>query len=284
MPERRAWSIDIRWKDVMNELPSTVFPIRVSIQCDRSVKDDENWGPWDGVTKTFEVRQPDSIPYIPRQTIYFYNPVEEKRLPGEGSPQTRPGSHIQYKDMCEAEAFFEEFEEFLRTVETDYPEVPERIYIQNLKLVEIPEGYIENGKLQRRDLIEEEQRVSIAEFGRPTKISKKKVRTEIREILADRCLKPLDLTEMLSVVMKPVGKAHVPKRYYTKKKALKHNRPDLQPEIFNEAELENMPREELKGYLEQLIEENILKQVVYEGETVEKKEFVEQTARIEVSS
>lgn len=282
MPERRAWSIDIRWKDVMNELPSTVFPIRVTIQCDRSIKEDQHWGPWDGISKSFEVKQPDSIPYIPRQTIYFFNPVEEKRLPGDGNPQTRDSIH-QYKDMYDAEEFFSDFEEFLNTTEVEYPNVPERIYIQELRLVEIPEGYIENGKIQRRDLIEEEQRVSIVEFGRPTKISKKKARTEIREILADRCLKPLDLTELLSVVMKRVGKAHVPKRYYTKEKALKHNRPDLVPEAFDEAEIASMPREELEGYLNQLIEEDILKQVIYEGETVERKEFVEQTARIEGS-
>ena len=283
MPERYTWSIDIRWKEIANSLPDNVFLISLRIFCARSEENDKPWGDWDGTFRSFKVMVPSDEPYIPYQTIYFYNPLEKKRLPGK--EKTPRGSSYQHEDMCVAEDFFRDFQDFIRIMEMHFPGVVKRIYIDQLRLCEIPEEYIREGdSLEERidrKLYTAGVRVTIGDFGRPTRIATVDARKDVREIIAwEKVLKPCDLTEIMSVVPKPVRKAYWKKHYYTATEASKHGKPDYAPKTISGAKLELMEKDEMRTYFPNLVDMNILKRVKYTGDVVRKEEFLEKGGEI----
>ncbi|MGB9985774.1 hypothetical protein [Salarchaeum japonicum] len=65
---------------VVDELPQCVFPVTATVELQRSIADDDPYEDVHPPEYPVEVREPQSVPYVPETTVYFDNPAE--RAPG----------------------------------------------------------------------------------------------------------------------------------------------------------------------------------------------------------
>lgn len=124
---------NLRVKDMRDELPDNVFPMRMRIELRRSDADDPTLSDRDGRPMKppyypFTVQRSISMPYIKSTTVWFKNPAQ---FPSE--------------DVADSEVFFEDLidmtERMLEVIRDDDPSGPTRFYITELDLCEIPEEY-----------------------------------------------------------------------------------------------------------------------------------------------
>lgn len=195
---------NLRVKDMRNQLPDNVFPIKASIELRRTNVDDRVINDREDVPMKppqypVTVNMSVSRPYIERTTVYFRNPAA-------------------YQPKDKTPWYFEDFvEKVQRTIEQikDYdPTAPTRFYLLGLDLCEVPEEYAytdsDGYRNVRTDssglhLYKDYAQMGVASFRKRPKIPREVV-TELEEhskLLPGNVIKPLRLDELKQVNAKP---------------------------------------------------------------------------------
>lgn len=219
---------NLRLRGLAEDLPARVFPVDITIELSRSrAKDnflsDENGAPISkGKNYPFHVKTPRPKPYIPRTTVRFTNPVE-----------CNPGNEKNW----EFSAFSELLPEILDRIEdAGTKEAAQRVYITDLRLVEVAEEYTQprsGGKEGLRvtpDAYTDNENVGIFSFSKRATVPQEILGKITEDIAPGKVIQPLKLTSVKEVTLKEYQKARPRRKYY--RSATKAH-PDAKPDEFS---------------------------------------------------
>lgn len=226
---------NLRVKDMRDELPDNVFPMRARIELRRSNADDPVLSDREGRPMKpsyypFTVQRSISMPYIKPTTVWFKNPAQ---FPPE--------------DVADTEVYFEDFVDMtvrmLEIIRDDDPSGPSRFYITELDLCEIPEEYAFTDRSGHRNfkidssglhLYEDHAPIGIGYFKKRPVIPRE-VRQKLNqdsEAMPGNVIKPLRLEELKRVTAKPhrsgpeTAGPYRCAKYFTEARAEKYQGPD----------------------------------------------------------
>ena len=249
--------------DIRAALPQNVFPVSAQVIAERRTDYDKELDGFSGISRPFRIKMATNMPYIPRTTVIFANPVER---------------HIRRRESGQ---YFEEFSKYfalaVKTMQEQDPSIGDRLYINNLVMCEIPEEYTVLDKIGRAtvspSLYEDGIEVNIATFGQVSRVNSSKVKEILSSSIPGRCIMPCELTSVLTVHCKPYLKANIVRMYYTEKEAHKWRKPKFVPFLYNKDAINRWSDERMTEIFPTLYRENLIRYVTYYGEWKDKKVF-----------
>lgn len=203
---------NLRLRELSNDLPPCVFPVDVSIELSRSTAKDNFLSDSDGVPMShgsnypFDVKTPRPKPYIPRTTVRFTNPVECAE--GGGKNWDFPVFADKLSSILD------------RIEEAGTKQAADRVYITNLRLVEIPEEYTQkrdgskSGLRPSPEAYKSNIRVGICTFSKRATVPKHVRKDLTADIAPGSVIQPMKLTELKEVTVKEYAKARPRRKYY----------------------------------------------------------------------
>jgi hypothetical protein len=212
---------DLHVVSLMEKLPPTVFPVSASITMRRSTADDELYRDHSPPEYPVSARKPVGA-YIPETTVYFDNPA---LIANERQKTWR------------FHEFREQFEAQLDAIPELGADVMDRIYLTDLRVVEIPPSYVSsNGGHRSADpkLYQDEGEMTIGRFSKHTALSASELREELGDDLPGDTNKPLRLQRIEEVTAKPyqgTGTASK-RRYYTEGQADQYGAAEKTPKVW----------------------------------------------------
>lgn len=212
---------DLHITSLMERLPPAVFPVSAAITMRRSTAEDDVYTEFAPPEYPVPVRKPVGA-YIPDTTVYFDNPavVSDERK-----------KTWRYDEFCE------QFEAQLEQIDELSSGALDRIYLTELRLVEIPAAYVSSTNGQRSadpSLYQDEATMTIGRFSKYTELAASDVREELGDSLPDDTTKPLRLTQVKEVTAKPYQGTGTgsKRRYYTGGQADSYNSAEKGPRLW----------------------------------------------------
>ena len=277
MPTKREILVrNLRIDRMANQLPDCVFPLQIAVRMDRGQTRDGYFPDLDGnpiSTPQYPVaaRSPSDEPYIPQTTVWLANPAE---FPNSGEKQWTFGEFTNKLASIE------------QAIETRYPKALDRFYLASLRLVEVPEEYIEynnDGSVRGVDssIYTDRERVAIGTFDKRPKIPNEEIRRELGEALPGNVIKPLKLTNLKEVSLKQFRGSNettcdtTRRKYFSERQAEQYSDLQLAPK-----EWDDPIWSQITEFFPKLSKSNFIDAVEFEGEYVDSETFVEESVRV----
>lgn len=260
---------------VVDELPRCVFPVTATVELQRSIADDEPYEDLHPPEFPVEVREPESVPYVPETTVCFDNPAE--RAPdGERAWEPR------------------EFVASMNDVATqlgDSPTDPDDIRLTGLVVAELPPRYltsVDGTPWAKQALFEEGGDITLGYLRKHGSLTAHEIREELGDGLPGETRAPLQLVQVSEVTAKQslasreTVQAAGRTRYYTEPEAEKAGRPGDAPKHWKTERVQG-PREEARSldavitdvdaFLPQFSEAEFVQSMTFDGRTVDRERF-----------
>lgn len=277
MPTKREVLVrNLRLDSMADQLPDCVFPLQIAVRMDRSQSRDGffpdlSGDPISQPKYPVSARSPSDEPYVPPSTVWLANPAE---FPDSGAKQWT------FDD------FTKRLAEIEQAIETRYPKALDRFYLTSLRMVEVPEEYVEHnrdGSVRGVDtsIYTDRQRVAIATFDKRSKIHDEDIRRELGGSLPGNVIKPLKLTHLKEVSLKQFRGSNETTGDSTRRKYFS----TAQAEQYNDIGLEPKPWDDpiwsqVEEFFPKLSESEFVDEIEFEGEYVDSETFVEKSVCI----
>ena len=281
-PEKRVEILvrNLRVKELANQLPTNVYPVKVGVELTRPHDQDQSFKRMRQPEYPVTVRESSHAPYVPPTTVHFQNPYE---FPPKGANKWR------------FEPFAEGLAEIVSEVEKQYPEVSQRLYLNNLVLCEIPEEYAREVDGKRdwdRSLYEDRADFRAGYFKKRPRITDDEIQEELGPRLPGNVIKPLRLTEIKEVNAKEhrgdekTTAASTRRKYFTSGQAERYGDNSLAPTKWDlddqsiEKAVGQEGAEAAKSFFPTLSETDFFGAVEFTGRWVDRETFEEESVRI----
>lgn len=213
--------------DVVERLPSNIFPLRVKLHLSRS-RDRDTVDDRFAVPEFPVSLQRPQTPYIPETTVYFDNPAER---PPEGKTAWRP------------EEFADQMGNLLEHIAEETAADVDDVKLETLEIVEVPDHFVttdaDTGYLAvDPKLYDRQGELRLARFEKVGSLTATDVRDRLGDALPGETRTPARLSRVSVVNAKPshhsretTGAAGQAK-YYTEKDAEQVNDLNLTPAVY----------------------------------------------------
>lgn len=278
---------DLKFRELSEQLPVNVFPMSVKLTLARTEKRDVHM-----TTATDEpirerawpvpVKTSEPSPYINPTTVHIANPARDF-------------------DVSQKIWRFEEFVHRMtaakEAIANQYPGDDERLYLNAIKVCEIPPEYAyledEDGNKisddegvvgfgQRaidRAIYDDRAEMYIGHFTKRPTIADENVREQLGERAPGDVLQPLRLKRVKRVYAKNHRNANTCRKYFSKGQAEKYQVPNLAPREFD-ADTEAYTQTALREHFSALVESPFLDVVRFDGHYSTDERFVPENARV----
>lgn len=271
---------DLHTENAATQLPKNVFLISLKTGMNRRTDNDEvfvrNGSPVEPPDFPVKVRLPKKVPRMDPRKVYFRNPAEISN---------------QSRKTWEFDNFVEKFREAIRLMKDLDPEVRQRVYLESIRLVEIPKEYVEESEQgyheASKDLYEDRVKMTIGTFGKRPTIQNDEIREQLG--LPGKVIQPLRLTKLKEVNAKEyrgtnnTSAVSTKRFYFTEGQAEQYNKLNLTPTVYgdgnNAASLE-LAIQNIGSYMPSLMESQFMHEVEFIGEIVDKETFKVNDANI----
>lgn len=276
---------DLKFQRLSDQLPDNVFLMSVKVTLARSNKRDTHMTTATGDPireKSWPVsfKESEPSPYIPPTRVHLTNPAEN---PDKGEKAWR------------FETFVNRMTAGMEALSKQYPGEQERVYLNDVKLVEVPPEYVyredeDGNKLPadskaegyrniRRSLYDDRAELAIGHFRKRPSITDDHVRDQLGTVVAGEVLQPLRLTDVKLVHAKCHQNAETRRKYFTDGQASQYGDANLAPREID-ADSEAYVQKTLHEQFPELAQSDFLDVVRFSGHFSNNERFVPEDAQV----